>query len=108
MRVQTLLPDSGMTPDLPAASKLDSCRLKPGTERNQTSVVGTLALTGSSYGETEPKKQPSIEEPQCKARLHWSTTPPHILLGKSPGYPVVELATPNGTNNLTEGRIKTN
>jgi hypothetical protein len=26
--------------------------------------------------------------------------------GKSPGIPVVEVATPNGTNNLTEGTNK--
>jgi hypothetical protein len=42
------------------------------------------------------------------SRLYWSsipaTHPPSS--GKSPGNPVVELATPNGTNNLTEGTNK--
>jgi len=67
-----------------AASKPDSCRLKPGTERNQTSVVGTLALTGSSYGETEPKKQ--ILSGATKPDFTGAQYPPHILnSGKSPG-----------------------
>lgn len=69
----------------------------------------TLALMGGSHGETEPKKAThGRAEPQHKARLYWSMIPAACPFnsGKSPGYSVVELATPNGTNNLTEGTNK--
>jgi hypothetical protein len=46
-----------MTPYLPTPTKLDSWRVKLGTGRNHTSCYGmTMALKGSSNGETEPKK----------------------------------------------------
>ena len=71
----------------------------------------TLALMGSPHGKTEPKKATYVETRR--------STKPSILLetnripaefvcnnGKSPGNPVVEMAAPNGTNNLTEGTKK--
>ena len=64
---------------------------------------------GSSHGETEPKKATYFQaESQHKTRLHWSIIPAAYQpdSGKSPGNPVVELVTPNGTNNLTEGTNK--
>jgi hypothetical protein len=69
----------------------------------------TLALTGSSYGETEPRKATYSQAGHNKKTLtSLEIIPPHIVLdsGKSLGVPVVELATPNGTNNLTEGTNK--
>ncbi|HAA28464.1 MAG TPA: hypothetical protein DCE56_13270 [Cyanobacteria bacterium UBA8553] len=64
---------------------------------------------GSSYGETEPRKAT-----YCQARHNNKTSTlleiipaaPSTSSGKSLGNPVVELATPNGTNNLTEGTKK--
>ena len=69
----------------------------------------TLALIGSSYGEIEPRKA-----------TYWGAghnTKPLTLLelipaasshnsSKSLGNPVVEVAPPNGTINLTEGTNK--
>jgi len=55
------------------------------------------------------KKQPISERGTIlKPRLHWRSFPPHTLdhSGKSLGNPVVEVATPNGTINLTEGTNK--
>jgi hypothetical protein len=69
----------------------------------------TLALMGCSYGETEP-----IKATHVKAG-HNTKTPDFIgdnpaafpfNSGKSLGIPMVELATPNGTNNLIEGTNK--
>jgi hypothetical protein len=64
---------------------------------------------GSSYGEIEPKKAT-----YCQARHNNKTSTlleiipaaPATSSSKSPGNSVVELATPNGTNNLTEGTKK--
>lgn len=69
----------------------------------------TLALKGNSHGETEPKKAtyvkaghntktPTTLEPI--PAVHKSSN------GKSPGNPMVEVATPNGTTNLSEGTNK--
>ena len=71
----------------------------------------TLALMGSSYGETEPKKS-NLSQRRGAVR---NKTPTSLEIipaahgkgsGKSPGNPIVELAPPNGTNNLTEGTNK--
>jgi hypothetical protein len=56
------------------------------------------------------EKQPTRErDTTSKPRLHWSQFPPqfYIANGKSPGNPVVEMATPNGTINQPGERIKT-
>jgi hypothetical protein len=69
----------------------------------------TLALMGSSYGETEPKKATySKAGRNNKTPTSLETIPAAHLgnSGKSLGNPVVEVAPPNGTNNLTEGTNK--
>ena len=56
------------------------------------------------------EKQPTLErDTTSKPRLHWSSIPAasYTNSGKSPGNPVVEVATPNGTNNQPRERIKT-
>ncbi|MEH2298131.1 MAG: hypothetical protein V7K88_03430 [Nostoc sp.] len=69
----------------------------------------TLALTGSSQGETEPRK---ATYPGAGRNIKTLTTlhkiPPHRKgnSGKSPGNPIVEMTTPNGTINLSEGTNK--
>ena len=69
----------------------------------------TLALMGSSKGETEPRKVTYLGAGhRPTSRLYWSSFPPNFLfnIGKSPGNPVVKLAPPKGTINLTEGTKK--
>ncbi|AFZ12459.1 hypothetical protein Cri9333_2192 [Crinalium epipsammum PCC 9333] len=69
----------------------------------------TLALTGSSYGETEPKKATQEEAGHNIKNPDFIGDNPaayFVNSGKSLGVPMVELATPNGTNNLTEGTNK--
>ena len=64
---------------------------------------------GSSYGETEPEKATytragrNIKTP-TSLELIPAALPIHS--GKSLGNPVVEMATPNGTNNPFEGTNK--
>nr|WP_322721715.1 hypothetical protein [Nostoc sp. ChiQUE02]MDZ8234825.1 hypothetical protein [Nostoc sp. ChiQUE02] len=70
----------------------------------------TLVLTGSFYGETEPKKQPTFEAGHnIKNPTSLEIIPAAHALGsgKSPGNPVVEEATPKETNNQPRERIKT-
>ena len=55
------------------------------------------------------QKQPTLERGTTnKTPTSLEINPAAFLFnsGKSPGKPVVELATPNGTNNLTEGTNK--
>jgi hypothetical protein len=71
----------------------------------------TLALMGSSYGETEPKKATYFQAGRNfkpPTSLETNRIPATSLpdSGKSLGNPVVEVAPPNGTNNLTEGTNK--
>ncbi|PSB14372.1 hypothetical protein C7B65_26535 [Phormidesmis priestleyi ULC007] len=70
----------------------------------------TLALIGNSQGETEPRKATYVQARHNHPRplLHWRPFPPRSKLnsGKSLGNPVVEMALPNGMNNLTEGTNK--
>jgi len=70
----------------------------------------TLVLMGSSQGKTEPRKATYA---QARHNRYLDLTGDkynsrRIALdsGKSPGNPVVELAIPNGTINLTEGTKK--
>ncbi|QSV62952.1 MAG: hypothetical protein HEQ26_11075 [Dolichospermum sp. DL01] len=70
----------------------------------------TLALTGSSYGETEPQKATHFgagHNTKILTRLELIPAASPTNSGKSPGNPVVELATPNGTINQPRERIKT-
>ncbi|MDZ8066712.1 MAG: hypothetical protein RMY64_14005 [Nostoc sp. DedQUE08] len=61
----------------------------------------TLALTGSSYGETGSRKATylragrNIKNLDFTGELIPAASP--FYSGKSPGNPVVELTTPNGT-----------
>ena len=70
----------------------------------------TLALTGGSHlvKQSLEKQLTFGRSTQYKARLNWRINPAVSVdnSGKSPGIPVVEMATPNGTNNLTEGTNK--
>jgi len=69
----------------------------------------TLALRGSSYGETEPRKATYTQAGHNNKNPTSLELIPAAFLsysGKSPGNRVVELAPPNGTNNLTEGTNK--
>lgn len=69
----------------------------------------TLVLTGSSYGETEPKKATQSEAGHSIQNPDYTGANSRLVVdnrGKSLGNPVVEVATPNGTNNLTEGTNK--
>lgn len=91
----------------------DQARFLEGEALNRAQPDGcyglTLALMGSSYGETEPEKA-------TQTKAEHNIKPPTSLepipatqsrsSGLSPGNPVVELATPNGTINLTEGTKK--
>jgi hypothetical protein len=54
------------------------------------------------------EKQPSFrrDTTQNPTSLELIPAASFFNSGKSPGNPVVELATPNGTNNLTEGTNK--
>jgi len=64
---------------------------------------------GSSHGETEPIKATYLKAGHNTKSLTSLETIPAAFLadsGKSLGNPAVELATPNGTNNLTEGTNK--
>jgi hypothetical protein len=69
----------------------------------------TLALTGSSHGETEPRKATyaqaghNIKNPTS---LEIIPAAYGAHSGMSQGNPVVEMATPKGTNNLTGGTNK--
>jgi hypothetical protein len=70
----------------------------------------TLVLMGSSHGETEPIKATYLKAGHNTKSLTSLETIPAAFLadsGKSLGNPVVELATPNGTNNQPRERIKT-
>ena len=70
----------------------------------------TLALTGSSHGETEPRKATYFQAGHnIKILTSLELIPAAFLRnnGKSPGIPVVEVATPNGTINQPRERIKT-
>jgi hypothetical protein len=65
---------------------------------------------GSSHGETEPQKATHHKAGHNIKNLTSLEIIPAAFLpdsGKSPGNPVVELATPNGTNNQPRERIKT-
>jgi len=69
----------------------------------------TLALMGGSYGETEPRKATYTEaghNNKNPTSLEINPAAYSINSSKSQGIPVVELAKPNGTNNLTEGTNK--
>jgi hypothetical protein len=71
----------------------------------------TLALTGSSDGENRVLKSDLLRSgAQHKKNPDFTgaSFPPHFLTnsGKSQGNPVVEMAPPKGTNNLTEGTNK--
>ncbi|TAF03366.1 MAG: hypothetical protein EAZ77_17395 [Nostocales cyanobacterium] len=60
----------------------------------------TLALTGSSYDETEPRKTTYLQagrNAKSLTSLEFIPAEPASSNGKSPGNPVVELATSNGT-----------
>jgi len=66
----------------------------------------TLALMGSSHGETEPQKATYLGTGRnVKPRLDWSLFPPHPSPdnGTSLGNPVVEMATPKGTQQSNQG-----
>jgi hypothetical protein len=72
-----------------------------------------LALMGSSYGETEPKKSDLLPggtqlcpKGQKPTSLELIPAASSSYSGKSLGNPMVELATPKGTNNRTEGTNK--
>jgi len=70
----------------------------------------TLALLGSSHGETEPRKATYLQAGHNIKNLTSLEINPaehDRSSGKSPGIPVVEVATPNGTNNQPRERIKT-
>ncbi|MTJ13837.1 hypothetical protein FJR11_14815 [Anabaena sp. UHCC 0187] len=70
----------------------------------------TLTLTGSSHGETEPQKATHPGAGHNTKNLTLLELIPAAFCsdsGKSPGNPVVEMATPNGTNNQPRERIKT-
>jgi hypothetical protein len=69
----------------------------------------TLALMGSSYGENRAYKSnlhASGTQQQNPTLLELIPAAFSSYSGKSPGNPVVKLAPPNGTNNLTEGTNK--
>ncbi|MHC5723018.1 MAG: hypothetical protein ACYTXY_02485 [Nostoc sp.] len=69
----------------------------------------TLALTGSSYDETEPKKATQSKtgrNQKTLTSLEFIPAEHFFSIGKSLGNPAVELATPNGTINLSEGTNK--
>jgi hypothetical protein len=71
----------------------------------------TLALMGSSNGETEPTKATYYSagrkhQPTLTALERIIPVTPYTSSDKSPGNLVVELVTPKGTNNLTEGTNK--
>jgi len=69
----------------------------------------TLVLMGSSYGETEPRKATYFGAGRrpTKPRLYWRQTAfppkPYKVNGKSLGNPMVEVATPNGTQQSNWG-----
>ena len=68
-----------------------------------------MALTGSSYGETEPRKAAYYQAGdniKILTLLELIPAASFFNSGKSLGNPVVEVATPNGTNNLAEGTNK--
>ena len=55
------------------------------------------------------EKQPtSKRDITSNSRLHWRKSPLHSAndSGKSPGNPVVEMATPNGTKQSNRGNEK--
>jgi hypothetical protein len=69
----------------------------------------TLALMGSSHGEIEPRKATYSKAGHNTKNPDFIGDNPAVYVfdnGKSLGIPMVELATPNGTNNLTEGTNK--
>ncbi len=69
----------------------------------------TLALTGSSYDETEPRKATYLQagrNAKSLTSLEFIPAEHTASNGKSLGNPVVELATSNGTINLSEGTNK--
>ncbi|MBD2534879.1 hypothetical protein H6G97_37745 [Nostoc flagelliforme FACHB-838] len=70
----------------------------------------TLALTGSSYGEIGSRKATYNQTGRNKKIPDFTgELIPAVLQvrnGKSPGNPVVEMTTPKGTINLSEGTNK--
>ena len=69
----------------------------------------TLALTGSSYDETEPRKATYVQagrNAKSPTSLEYTPAEHPSSIGKSQGNPVVEMATSNGTINLSEGTNK--
>ncbi len=69
----------------------------------------TLALMGSSDGETEPIKVTHVRaghRPLIPTSLEIIPAESKRNIGKSLGNPVVKLAPPKGTINLTEGTKK--
>jgi hypothetical protein len=69
----------------------------------------TLALTGSSYDETEPKKVTHLKagrNTKSLTSLEYIPAEHFFSIGKSQGNPAVKMATSNGTTNLSEGTNK--
>ncbi|WP_335138072.1 hypothetical protein [Nostoc sp.] len=69
----------------------------------------TLALTGSSHGEIDPKKATYLgtgRKPESLILLEKTPAAHYRSSGKSLGNPMVEVDTPNGTINLSEGTNK--
>ena len=64
---------------------------------------------GSSDGEIEPRKvtYPGAgHRPLIPTLLEFIPAESFVNIGKSPGNPVVEMATPKGTTNRTQGTKK--
>jgi hypothetical protein len=100
-----------MTPYLPTPSRLGILQSEAGNRVQSDGCYGlTLALMGSSYGETEPRKATYMKAGHNKENPDFtgdnSRRCMSVASGKSLGNLVVELATPNGTNNFTEGTKK--
>lgn len=83
---------------------------KAGNRAQSDSRCGlTLVLTGSPHGETEPQKATYLQAGRNNKTLtSLENTPPSNSdrIGKSPGVPVVEVATPNGIKQSTKGTKK--
>ena len=102
-----------MTPYLTPVTRARFLEAEAGNRAQSDNRCGmTLVLMGSSYGETEPRKAtyPQAGHNKKKPRLCWRQAkfPPYGYPnnGKSLGNPVVEVATPNGTKQSTEGTNK--
>ncbi len=99
-----------MTPYLPTPSRLGILQSEAGNRAQTDNCYGlTLALTGSTHGETEPIKATYVEAGRNTKNPDLARDNPADVLDdkrQELGILAVEVVPPKGTNNLDWGTNK--